>query len=462
MFYGRQFELAQLNQQYESKKFEFPVIYGRRRVGKTELIQEFIKDKKAIYIQGIIGKEKQNLDNLALAIYEFKHQSLPLQVSYDAIEAALEDVTRLMEAEKLVFVIDEFPYLAGSIPSISSILQMYIDQKWKYLDTMLILCGSSMSFIEKQVLSYASPLYGRGMTRYKLLPFTFKETCEFLTVVEKEDVLTYYAITNGIPYYLSMIDKNMSVGGNLKQLFLQRNGKLLEEPMNLLNMELKDPSSYFTILNAIAGGASKHNEIATKAGFSTALTSTLLENLIELDLVEKRLPALSKGTKGIYYIKDSLFRFWFTFIGKHVNFIHTNRTKMVEQLIEERLSIFLGPIFEEISREWLLDTSEAGNLKGYITEIGAWWGGNPMTKRQEEIDIIATTTDSNVLIVGECKWQNRETGLEILETLAARAELFDYPERHLYVFSKSAFTKSAQIFAKKNQINLIEFQKEMF
>ena len=462
MFFGRQFELAQLNQQYESKKFEFPVIYGRRRVGKTELIQEFIKDKKAIYIQGIIGKEKQNLDNLALAIYEFKHQSLPLQISYDSIEAALEDITRLMETEKLVFVIDEFPYLAGSMPSISSILQMYIDQKWKYLDAMLILCGSSMSFIEKQVLSYESPLYGRGMTRYKLLPFSFKESCEFLIDVEKEDVLIYYAITNGIPYYLAMIDTSIRVIDNLKLLFLQRNSKLLEEPMNLLNMELKDPSSYFTILNAIASGASKHNEIATKAGFSTALTSTLLDNLIELDLVEKRLPAVSKSAKGIYYIKDSLFRFWFTFIGKHVNFIHTGRTKMVEQIIEERLSTFLGPIFEDVSREWLLEASEIGNLNGYITEIGAWWGGNPKTKKQEEIDIIATTTDSKVLIIGECKWQSRATGLDVLETLTERAELFEYPHKQLYVFSKNPFTESAQNFAKENQIHLIQFNKEMF
>ena len=462
MFFGRQFEISQLNQQYESGRFEFPVIYGRRRVGKTELIQEFIKDKKAIYIQGIIGKEKQNLDNLALAIYEFKHQSLPLQISYESVETAFEDITRMMEQEKLIFIIDEFPYLAQSIPSISSVLQMYIDQKWKHLDTMLILCGSSMSFIEKQVLSYESPLYGRNMTQYKLLPFSFKESCEFLSIVPKEDVLTYYAITNGIPYYLTMIDTKISVMDNLKQLFLQRNSKLLEEPMNLLNMELKDPTSYFAVLSAIASGASKHNEIATKAGFSTALTSTILDNLIELDVVEKRLPILTQRAKGIYVIKDSLFRFWFTFIVKHVNFIHTGRTKMVEQLMIERLPVFLGPIFEEICREWLLDESEVGNLGVFITEIGSWWGGNPKTKQQEELDIIATTTDPNQLLIGECKWQNRVIGIDVLETLIARSELFQHQNKQLFIFSKSTFSEIVGKLASDAGIRLIQFDKEMF
>jgi len=457
MFFGRKFEMEQLNRQYESSNFEFPVIYGRRRVGKTELIQEFIKDKKAIYIQGIIGKEKQNLDNLALAIYEFQHQALPLQVSYDAIESAFEDITRLMEREKIIFIIDEFPYLAQSIPSISSVLQMYIDQKWKHLNAMLILCGSSMSFIEKQVLSYESPLYGRNMTRYKLLPFTFKESQEFLSDVLKEDLLTYYAITNGIPYYLSMIDTQLSAIENLKQLFLQRNSKLLEEPTNLLNMELKDPASYFAVLTAIAGGASKHNEIATKAGFSTALTSTILDNLIELDIVSKRLPLLSQTTKGIYTIKDSLFRFWFTFIGKHLNFIHSGRIKMVEQTITDRLPAFLGPVFEDICREWLLDQSEEGKLGIFITEIGAWWGGNPKTKQQEEIDVIATTTDSNRLILGECKWQNRSINADVLETLITRSELFPHESKQLFIFTKRQPSEQIASLAKEEEIIVILF-----
>ena len=465
MFYGRNFEISELNRQYERNQFEFPVIYGRRRVGKTELIREFIKDKRAIYVQGIIGKEKQSLDNLALAIYEFKHHELPLQlyhetiqIYYGSIEGAFDDITRLMEQEKIIFVIDEFPYLAESIPSVSSVLQMYIDQKWKYSDSMLILCGSSMSFIEKQVLSYESPLYGRNMTRYKLHPFTFKECCDFLSPVSKEDILSYYAITNGIPYYLSMINQEIDLMGNIRQLFLQRNSRLLEEPLNLLNMEVKDPSSYFGVLTAIARGATKHNEVATKSGFSTALTSKILENLIELGIVEKKLPVISNSTKGIYVIQDNLFKFWFTFIGKNVNFIQTSRIKMVEQMIEERLPSFLGFVFEEICREWLLDEAEHGNLDGFITEIGSWWGGNPATKQPEEIDIVATTTNADELIIGECKWWGNDVGTSVIEQLIERSALFHHANKRLYLFAKGGFSENAIAFAKDTGIKLITFE----
>jgi len=459
MFFGRKYEISELNRQYENDHFEFPVIYGRRRVGKTELIREFIKDKKAIYIQGIIGKEKQNLDNLALAIYEFKHQKLPLQISYETIESAFEDITRLMEEEKIIFVIDEYPYLAQSIPSISSILQMYIDQKWKNLNSMLILCGSSMSFIEKQVLSYESPLYGRSITRYKLFPFTFTESCEFLNGISCEDVLAYYAVTNGIPYYLSMIDSNLDLMENLSNLFLKRSGRLLEEPMNLLNMEVKDPSSYFAILTAIAEGASKHNEIATKAGFSTALTSGLLDNLIELGIVEKKQPILSQTSKGIYVISDSLFRFWFTFIAKNVSFIHAGRIKMVEQIITRRLDQFLGLVFEEICRQWLLDEAESGKLGNFITDIGSWWGGNPQTKKQEEIDIVATTMESDELLIGECKWQKSWVGADVVQTLIERSTLFSHSNKKLFVFARDKFSQNAIDLAKENGIRLVTFEE---
>ena len=457
MFFGRAFEILELNKQYNRNHFEFPVIYGRRRVGKTELIKEFIEGKKAIYVQGLIGKEKQNLDNLAKAIYEFKHQELPLQLTYESIEAVFEDITHLMEKEKIIFIIDEYPYLAESIPSISSVLQMYIDQKWKHLNSMLILCGSSMSFIEKQVLSYESPLYGRNMTRYKLMPFTFKECCEFLHELPKEEVLTYYAITNGIPYYLSMINQNLTITQNLSQLFLQSNSRLLEEPINLLNMELKDPSSYFAVLTGIADGASKHNEIATKAGFSTALTSKILENLMELGIVEKRMPVGVNSNKGIYFIKDSLFRFWFIFIGGNVNFIQAGRIKMVEKIMLERLPVFLEPIFGEICHEWLLDESELGNLGSYITEIGSWWGGNPVTKQAEEIDVLAKTTDAEEIILGECKWWNKNVGTSVVETLIQRSRLFEQTNKKLYVFAKLGFSEKATYLAKESGINLVTF-----
>jgi AAA+ ATPase superfamily predicted ATPase len=457
MFFGRQFELSELQHQYDSENFEFPVIYGRRRVGKTELVSEFIKDKKAIYIQGIVGTATQNLENLASAIYEFRYGNTNVALHYERFEDALEDITQIMQDEKVIFVIDEFPYLAESFPSISSLLQMYIDQKWQQTDSMLILCGSSMSFIEKQVLSYQSPLYGRRMTRYKILPFDFKECLEFLPEVSKEDALAFYAVTSGIPYYLSMINRSLSFLDNVRQLFLQRNSILLEEPLNLLNMEVKEPSSYMAVLSAIAGGSSKHNEIATKANLTSSLTSKLLENLMELGIVEKKQPILVGGNRGLYFIKDNLYRFWFTFISKNLNFIQSGRIRAVESLIANQLNHFLGSIFEDICREWLLDESENGHLVFPLTEIGSWWGGNPKTKQQEEIDILATGNQATELLVGECKWQNQTISLEVAEKLLERAGLFSQSNKIVYLFSKVSFSKEMADFAKENQIHLVNF-----
>ena len=461
MFFGRERELASLNEQYNSSEFEFPVIYGRRRVGKTEIIQEFIKDKRSIYIQGVIGKERQNLDNIATAVYDFVNDEITDNVNYNTIEQALNAITGIMEKEKIVLVIDEYPYLAESIPSISSVLQLYIDQKWRHLDTMLILCGSSMSFIEKQVLSYASPLYGRWTKSYKVFEFNFNESRNFLKSASDKEALAYYAITNGVPFYLRMIRLNESLSENIYRLFLENNARLLEEPINLLNMEVREPASYMAVLTAIAHGATKNNEIATKANLSPPLTTKILENLLELGIVEKRLPLLSKNTKTIYAIKDNLYRFWFTFIAKNINFIRSARSSNIERIIMERLSKFLAPVFEHICREWLLDVAEANDFDSYINEIGAWWGGNPKTKQQEEIDIIATTL-SGELFLGECKWWEKPVGVDVLQNLMARSELFpEYEIKKLFVFAKEDFAEDAITFATENEIRLVTFKEMM-
>jgi AAA+ ATPase superfamily predicted ATPase len=459
MFFGREFELGELEKQYSSNNFEFPVIYGRRRVGKTELISEFIKDKKAIYVQGVIGTPKQNLENIAKAIHQFESESFLSNVQYLDIQATFDDMTKIMQKEKIIFVIDEFPYLASSIPAVSSILQFYIDNQWKKLNSMLILCGSSMSFIEKQVLSYQSPLYGRNITRYKLLPFSFRETTAFLSGVPREDTLGYYAITSGIPYYVNLINTKLSLEENIMNLFLYKNSKLLEEPLNLLNMEVKEPASYLSVLNSIADGSTKHNEIVTKSGLKSPLTSRILENLIELGIVSKKTPMLSSSNKGLYYIKDNLYRFWFTFISKNIDFIETGRSAFIQKIISEQFTHFLGNVFEDVSREWLLDESEKGNLGTYIVEIGSWWGGNPQTKKQEEVDIVAKGFQEDELFLGECKWRNESVKISSLETLLARGNLFSQSQKYYYLFSKVKFSEQVKQYASEHGLRLVAFSQ---
>ncbi|MCJ1976346.1 ATP-binding protein [Lactococcus paracarnosus] len=455
LFFGREKELSKLEQQYQSDKFEFPVIYGRRRVGKTELIKHFLQDKKAIYFQGIAGTDKQNLEALAKTIFEYRNKSFSDELTYQSMAGALDDITALMKAEKLVFVIDEFPYLAEASPSISSLLQYYIDHQWKALDSMLILCGSSMSFIEKQVLSAKSPLYGRDITRYKLFPFTFKETKYFLDNVSIQDAVAYYAMTNGVPYYLGLINQNQSVMENIESLFLDNTAKLFEEPLNLLNMEVRDPSLYLAILNAVAAGNNKYNEISTKTGLSSSHIAPLLGNLIELGLIEKISPLPTGSKKGLYQIKDGLYRFWFTFVSPNVNFIEIGRIQAVKMMIEARFTTFLGPIFEDICRSWLIDESDNKKLPLMLTDVGRWWGGNPKTKQQEEIDITGIGIKEDELLLGECKWTSQSPTLPMLEKLIDRSRLFNHRHKYMYFFSKVAFSDRVIAFAKTEHIRLI-------
>jgi AAA+ ATPase superfamily predicted ATPase len=459
MFFGRKNELDSLEHQYRAKKFEFPVIYGRRRVGKTQLITHFIKDKKAIYFQGIIGTEKQNLDNLAKSYLEVIDTKGVKNANYISFQQLFEDLTQVIKHEKLILVLDEFPYLAQSYSSISSLLQYFIDQYWKSENFMLILCGSSMSFIEHQVLGYQSPLYGRDITRYKLLPFTFSETKSFLAT-SNEDTLLYYSVTGGVPFYLSYLQPHLGFKKNIEKLFLNKRGKLLEEPLNLLNMEVKDSASYVGILTAIATGSSKHNEIVTKSGLKPSLTTKMLGNLIELGIVERVLPMFSTNNKqAIYHIKDSLYRFWFTFIANNIAYIETQRATVAWVLIERGINKYISIEFEKVCRDWLMTQNNAGKLPAFFLEIGAWWGVNAQTKMMDEIDIVASGVDKDDLLLGECKYKNEKTSESVLKKLEERSQLFSHRNKYLYVFSKSAFTKEAIAKAQNDDIRLVEFSK---
>ena len=206
MFIGREKELEQLESRYRREGYECMIVYGRRRVGKTALIREFCKGKKTIFFTGMETTARENLENLSQSIYEAKGQTGPAPV-YRDFSAALEAITDMARKEKIILVIDEYPYLAGSYPGISSLLQVEIDHKWKDLDIYLILCGSSMSFMEKQVLGHESPLFGRRTGQLKLAPFTIFEARSLFPHISGEDLALYYGATGGIPFYLTKMDE---------------------------------------------------------------------------------------------------------------------------------------------------------------------------------------------------------------------------------------------------------------
>lgn len=461
MFIGRERELASFNKLYTSGQFEFAVVYGRRRVGKTALITQFIKDKRAIYFMGVESNAKQNLENLSKSIMEFK-TGVQAETAFVSFQAALEYIFQLAETERLVLVIDEYPYVAHSSKSLPSTFQLLID---KYKDTsklMLILCGSSMSYMEDHVLSYKAPLYGRRTAQMKILPFDFADTCRYFQNFSPEDKALAYGIVGGTPQYLLQIDDRQSIAENIKNIFLDPASSLFEEPENLLKQEVREPALYNAIITAVATGASRMGEIATKVGEDTSVCTIYLKNLMALGLIQKETPYGEKASrKSIYSIEDNMFRFWYRFVPENRSVIARGAGELAYKRIEPHLPDYMGKVFEEICKQYLWTLLLKGESPIDFKDLGRWWGTDSAAHSQIEIDIMGEQ-DKNEALFGECKWTNEKVDVGVLETLIKRSRMFPYKKTQLYLFAKSGFTKGCVDKAKEmGNVALVSYGEMM-
>lgn len=440
MFIGREKEIRALERLYQSDKFEFVVIYGRRRVGKTALINHFIDGKKAIYFMGVESNEKQNLENFSKSIIEYS-SGIQTETSFSSYQSALEYVFKLSENERVILVIDEYPYVARSSKSLATTLQMLIDKYKDNSKLMLILCGSSMSYMEDHVLAYKAPLYGRRTAQMKIMPFDFEECCAYLDGFSDEDKAYIYGIVGGTPQYLLQIEDKLSVEENIKNTYLNPMSFLFEEPLNLLKQEVREPAIYNAIITAVATGHTKMSEISTKAGESTTVCSGYLKNLIDLGIIKKETPYGEKASKKtIYSIEDNMFYFWYRFVLDNSSAIARGAVNLVYRKIETQRNDYMGRIFEEICAQYLWKMLLDGDAPIEFTSLGRWWGNDPRKKKQVEIDIMGEQ-DSTSAIFAECKWRNENVDLDVLETLIDRSGLFHYTKVHYFLFSKTGFTK---------------------
>jgi len=459
MFVGRIHELGELDRLYKSGKFQCVTIYGRRRVGKTALIAEFIKNKEAIYFTGQETNAKDNLESLSNSIFTISSDFANSAPVFPGYKEALEAVFNLAETRRVILAIDEYPYLAQSYRGISSLLQTYIDKHKETSKLFIILCGSSLSFMENQVLGYQSPLYGRRTAQFRILPFDFEQTREYFKdgSFSCEDVALLFGVTGGIPLYLSLMDKGLSVEENIKQNFLTTSGYLFEEPSNLLKQECREPAQYNAIIRAIAGGASRLSEISRKVGLETALCSTYISKLISIGIVKKEYPFREETSrKTIYTLEDSMFQFWYRFIPDRMALIQRCEVDLAYEGIKPQIPAYMGRVFEEICKQYLWRMNIAKQTPFLFTDAGRWWGNNKMKKEECEIDIIAANKDS--AIFAECKWTNNDVGADVLDTLVERSELFSYSEKYYYLFSKTGFTDSVRAKADSEpKITLIRY-----
>mgnify|MGYP002513845968 CR=1 FL=1 len=404
---------------------------------------------------------EQNLENLSKSIIEFS-SGIQAENTFASFQVALEYVFKLAEKERIILAIDEYPYVARSSKSLASTLQLLID---KYKDTsklMLILCGSSMSYMEDHVLAYKAPLYGRRTAQMKLLPFDFEETCRYFKNLSDMDKALIYGVVGGTPQYLLQMDDKLSVEDNIKNTYLNPISFLYEEPTNLLKQEVREPAIYTAIITAIATGSSRMSEISSKVGEDTNVCANYIKNLMNLGIVQKETPYGEKASrKSIYSIEDNMFRFWYRFVLDNNSIIARGATDLVYKRIEPQLSDYMGKVFEEICKQYLWKQLLSGKCPVEFTTLGRWWGNDPVERCQTEIDIMGEQ-DKNTALFAECKWTNEKVDLGVLETLVKRSNLFSYKTKHYYLFSKSGFTKGCVDKAKEmGNVSLVEFTDMM-
>lgn len=443
MLIGREHELATLERIYARDGFQFPVLFGRRRVGKTYLMSEFVRERPCIFFTAVEESATANLVNLSREIYGFSYPGADPAAApiYQSFQAAFEAIFELAQHQRLVFVIDEYPYLAHADASVASTLQLLIDRNKDASQLFLMLCGSSLTFMREQVLGAKSPLYGRRTAQIELKPLDYFDASKFFPNAVPEDTVAYYGIAGGIPLYLAQFDASLPLMENIEQALLTPDAFLFEEPVNLLRQEVTKAGMYNEIMGAIANGKTTNGEVAASIGVASSELTYYLKELQAIGLVEKKVPIVGSGRRGVYRLRDNLFSFWYRFVSPYRSTIERGMPRRALHAIENHLAEYLGPVFENVCGEWLWRKNAAGELGTDFDELGSWWGNNPLERREEEIDLVAIADGSPVL-AGECKWRGEHTGEDVDKTLVRRLPLIHADQDiDRYIFSKSSFTE---------------------
>lgn len=468
MFIGRKNELDTLNKLYETQEFQMVVIYGRRRIGKTTLITEFMKNKPAIFFTAQEANDKINLEHFSLKVYRFFHmpEGTGAFISWNT---AFDFISEKAKNTQFILTLDEFSYACDANKGLKSILQNAIDLSMKNTKLYLILCGSHVGFMENEVLGYKSPLFGRRTAQIKLEGFDYYDTAKMLQYFSNEDKIKLYACLGGTPYYLSLVKEDLSFEENITNLFFEKSGFLYNEPTMLLKQELREPAMYNSIISAIATGASKINEIATKIGEERTKLTRYLNTLMDMGIIDKLVPFgedKGKSKRGIYCINDNCYSFWYRFIFPNISEIEAGTGSTIANILlnSEMLNTYIGkPGFELVCMQYLIRKNQDKQLPFQATSFGKWWGNNSVKRVQTDIDIIAANKFTKELIEGECKWKNNIDDVsEIKKLIEKDCLLSDYPRKYFYLFSKVDFQPQAKELEKsEKRLHLIRLQ-DMF
>lgn len=423
MFIGRESELGILEKEYSKEGLGLFVLFGRRRTGKTALLKEFVKGKRCVFFTAQRGNLENNLQRLRMEAGRICDVSPNADLG--EILGALSD-----SGERTVVIIDEYPYLASSEPSVSDQLKDFIDDNRDVSDLFLILCGSSISFMTEKVLGGKSPLFGRRTAQYKLLPLDYRESARHLEGFSDFDKMAIYGMVGGIPMYLEMFDPRLSLEANIRELFLSSACILSEEPTYLLMEEMRSPGAYSDILNAMAAGNFRLTDISKTSHTDSAQLANKMRDLALLDIVSKRYPFGEVGGRRTgYVIADNLFRFCHRFLIPYARPMTDDESDLAMKRIMAGLPSYIGTVFEDVCREYVRFTMGYDN-------VGTWWGTDASTHVVEEIDIVAKRSDrKGDLLFAECECRRSPVGADVSEKLRARSMLVPAAGRSYILFS---------------------------
>ncbi|MCL2865615.1 MAG: ATP-binding protein [Lachnospiraceae bacterium] len=445
MFVGREEQLGMLNKIYSTNSFEFLVLYGQRRIGKTTLLGEFIRTKEAIFFTAKEANDKMNLQGFTDCIIDFF--KLASGISFKSWQDAFEFIAKESGGKKTIIVFDEYPYAALANKSLNSMLQIAIDHTLKNTSIKLILSGSHVSFMENDVLGNKSPLYGRRTRAIQLKQFDYYEAGLMLEEYSSIDKIQFYSVLGGVPYYISLVDKSLTFEENLVDMFFRIDGKLFDEPFFLMREEFKEPATYNSIIMAIAKGANRPHDIQQVTGIDSNSTPFYLKQLLDIGFIRKVIPFGEnplKSKKGIYEIADNTFRFWYQYAYPNKSSIELGFGDVIAQTkVLPYLDDFIGKtVFESVSQQYLVRASQKRLLPFTPTGIGKWWGNDKQEKKETDIDVILESDKEVVL--GECKWRESFPEIQDIDNLLDKKRLLPRYEKHHYAFfSKHPLSKKS-------------------
>lgn len=407
-FIGRQSELKVLERLWEQARSALLILYGRRRVGKTRLLTYWLQRQPGIGLYWM-AEPTSALDQLrsfsqALVAFADPDAPVPPEFTYGSWEYALRQAALLAQNKRLVLFIDEVTYLIEANPTFVGVMQKAWDHWLSNSNIFLVLAGSQMGLMQKQLLSYTAPLYGRATVQMKLPPLPFGATSQYFAERSAQERMAAYAIWGGIPAYWERIDPELSILENLGNQLSPANNLLLDEPRLLLQDFISDPYNYVAIMRSIAYGEHALSEIGKRAGLSTSHTTSYLSVLRETGFVERRVPVterqLPDSRRGRYYVTDPYLRFYYRFLAAYHSKLAMGQQQQILESIWSQMPEFIqNNTWQEVCLEWLLRASLVGEIPVSVEAVGSEWN------RTSTIDVVGIDEVSRSIVVGSCYWQ---------------------------------------------------------